>query len=137
MNMNININIRQKNTYSPAFGTKYFKSDALLDIAKYSVEKGKFDKLNKARKNISRYDLQTRLLVDLCYTECKPTVIFSRYVPSKDTPVALSEKDYDFVKQVEIISNKSQNILKFALGTLIRLGNGAPNNKLYKKVVKD
>jgi len=132
--MNINNNNSNVN-----FQAKFFKNDDLTSIVKYAQEHGKFDKLNKARKEIDNnyQTLRTRLKVDICYTDNYPTVIFSRYQPQKDC-IALSGKDYELTAQTEFICpKKGQNPLKFALDRIIKLSQGAPESKMYKKVVID
>lgn len=116
------------------FQAKFLKSDSLTDIVNYAVEHGKFDKLNKARKNIDNAYLRYRLKVQLCFTDGKPTVIISRYEPPKRKFV-MSLDDYELTAQTEFIAKKQRNPLKFALEKLIELGNNAPNNNMYKKVV--
>ena len=120
---------------APSFGAKFFYTEPLYDVAKYAVERGKFPALNQARKNIDNAYLTTRLAMYICYTGEYPTVIFSRYKPRKSVPVAFNFNDYELVAQTEFISHKKMNPLKFGLETLIKLGNNAPNNKMYRKVV--
>jgi len=126
------MNINSSNTN---FKAKFLDTPDLRDIVVDSVQKGKFQKLNQARKNIEKTDLRTRLKVNLCYTGDYPTVIFSKYTPRKDVPVALSFDDYELTGVTEYTSSKKENILKYARNLLIKMGNNAPKNKIYQTVV--
>ena len=120
------------------FCAKFFDSPHLRDIVNDSIVKGKFDKINQARKNISMQDLRIRLKVDLCYTDDKPTIIFSRYLPKKNVLVPKTADDYEITAITEYTSSKkNESILKFARRMLSKLGNNAPNNNMYKKVVQE
>lgn len=118
------------------FQAKFLKSGSLYDIASYAVDHGKFDELNQARKNIDKALLSRRLRVQICYTDDKPTLIISRYEPIKGS-VALTTDDYELTAQTEFIANKRMNPLKYGLQILLQLGNNAPHNNIYKKVVID
>ena len=41
-------------TQSPSFKAKFLYSDSLKQVADYAAERGKFGKLNEARKNIDK-----------------------------------------------------------------------------------
>lgn len=124
----------QNNTNQTAFQAKFLYSNSLKQIADYAVEHGKFEKLNEARKNIDSAYLTTRLKVDIFEKDGKPGVSFTRYTPKKDM-VAKSNNDYMQVKQIKYISSTKCNPLKFALERLIRLGNNAPHNNMFRSVV--
>lgn len=62
-------------------------------------------------------------------------VSFTKYSPKKNINIAYSLDDYEIVKTTEFTSEKKMNPLKFALDKIIKLGNNAPHNKMYKKVV--
>ena len=120
------------------FGTRFLDSPHLKDIVVDSVNKGKFEKINQARKNIGKHDLKARLKVDLCYTDDKPTIIFSRYEPKKNVLIAQNMDDYELTAITEYTSTKNnENILKFARRMIVKMGNNTPNNKMYKKVVRE
>lgn len=119
------------------FGAKFLDSSDLRDIVVESVKKGKFDKINQSRKNIDKQDLKVRLKVNLCYTDGKPTIIFSRYTPKKNVLIPESLDDYELSAITEYTSGKkSEGILEFARRIIIKMGNNAPNNNIYKKVVR-
>lgn len=129
------MDIRSSNTH---FGVKFLDSPDLRDIVVDSVKKGKFDKLNQARKNMDKLDLKKRLKVDLCYTNDKPTIIFSRYEPDKRVLVPLTMNDYILTAITEFTSTKKhENILKFARRMIVKMGNDVQNNNMYRQVVKD
>lgn len=121
---------------TPAFSAKFLHSESLKQIADYAVEHNKFEKLNQARKNIDSSFLKTRLRVDTGINEKGfPFVTFTRLEPKKSINVALSMDDYKQAKITLFESNKKENPLKFALEKIIKLGNDAPKNNMYKNVV--
>ena len=117
------------------FGAKFLKSKSLELVAEYAIEKGKFEKLNQARKNIDSANLTTRLRFDYGLTDGKPFVTFARYELKPGVIVPKSMKDYKAPKFFLYESSKKENVLKFAFERLIKLGNNAPRNNMYKKVV--
>lgn len=125
----------QNNQTQTSFGAKFLNSDSLKQLAQYSVEHGKFDKLNAARKNIDSAFLSTRLKVDIFEENGKPGVSFTRFVPKKNVLIAKYQDDFVQDKVVTIKSDKKCNHLKFALEKIIKLSNNAPHNKMYKNVV--
>ncbi len=118
-----------------AFQAKFLYSDSLQQLVQYSVEHGKFDKLNAARKNIDSAYLKTRLKVDIFEENGKPRIIFTRFVPKKNVLIAKYQDDLEQVKVVTIKSDKKCNPLKFAFEKIIKLSNNAPHNNMYKNVV--
>lgn len=130
--------IISNNNYSSNinFKAKFFHTDDLYNVAKYATEHGKFDRLNQARKNIDKAHLITRLTFHLSSTEDgRPVASFVRMTPKKNAIVPYSPNDYKFEKQTTFICEKKMNPLKFGLERIIKLGNNAPNNKMYKEVV--
>ncbi len=123
------------NNTNTSFRAKFLDSESLRLVADYAVEHGKFDKLNAARKNIDKTCLQTRLRFDMGENNGKPFVSFTKFVPKKNVLVANSMDDFVASKSVVCESSKKMNLLKFALEKIIKLGNNAPNNKMYKSVV--
>lgn len=122
--------------YNTSFQAKFLHSESLKKVADYAVEHNKIDKLIQAKKNIDTSYLQTRLKMDISETETgKPIVSFTKYSPKKNINIAYSIDDYEIVKTTEFKSEKKINPLKFALDKIIKLGNNAPHNKMYKKVV--
>jgi len=118
------------------FRAKFFYTDDLYQLAKYAAEKGKFDKLNQARKNIDSAYLTRRLKLDFKTTENgHPVVSFTRLMPDRKAMVPYSPSDYKFDKITIFVGDKKMNVLKFAFEKFIKLGNNAPNNKMYKEVV--
>ena len=55
----------QNSQNQTSFQTKFLYSDSLQQLVQYSVEHGKFDKLNAARKNIDSAYLTIRLKVNI------------------------------------------------------------------------
>lgn len=127
--MNIN------NNTSPNFNAKFFHSESLKILADYAVEKGKFDKLNKARKSIESSHLRTRLRMDFGESDGMPFVTFTRFTPKKDVIIPQSIDDYQITKTSLFKSTKRGNPIKFAFEQFLKLGNNAPANKRYQSVV--
>ncbi len=123
------------NNTNTSFRAKFLDSESLRLVADYAVEHGKFDKLNAARKNIDKTCLQTRLRFDIGENNGKPFASFTKFVPKKNVLVANSMDDFVASKSVVYESSKKMNPLKFALEKIIKLGNNAPNNNMYKSVV--
>lgn len=128
-----------KNNYDrQSFQAKFTKSDSLTEIVKYAKEKGKFEKLNQARKNIESAYLTRRIQVDLFYDGERPAIIYTRFEPKyKLDHVATNPEDYEVRARHSFSSTKKGNILDFALRHIIRMGNSVPDNKIFKKVVVD
>jgi hypothetical protein len=128
--MNINNNYSNVN-----FQAKFVKSDSLCDIVNYAVEKGKFDKLNQARKNIDKAYLMAKLKVDIFYSNNHPALAITKYEPKKQCS-GLSVDDYVPTNRVEFECQKPKaNPVAYALKILIKMGNNAPKNNIYKDVV--
>ena len=127
--------MRLDNTNNNSFKAKFLNSESLRLVAEYSVEKGKFSKLNQARKNIDNAHLTTRLRFDMGENNEIPFVTFTRYIPKTNVINPKSMADYKLVKTVKYEAGKKCNILKFALEKLIKLGNNAPKNNMYQNVV--
>ncbi|HIS35264.1 TPA: hypothetical protein IAC10_01345 [Candidatus Scatousia excrementigallinarum] len=124
-----------KTNYCPTFQAKFLHSESLKQIADYAVEKGKFNKLNDARKNIDKAFLRTKLKVDIGYDDNKPFIRFTRFNPKSGVITPQTMDDLKLEKKVIYKSDKKVNILKFALEKLIKLGNSAPDNNMYKNIV--
>jgi len=130
MEIRNNISNRQ-----PSFGAKFLHTEDLKQIVDYAVAHNKFDKLNTSRKNIDTSYLKVRLKVELKVNEKGiPTIRFTRFVPKRNI-IARTFDDYEAVKVVEYWPAKRIHPLKFALRKIIELGNNAPHNKMYQKVV--
>lgn len=127
--------MRLDNTNNNSFKAKFLNSESLRLVAEYSVEKGKFAKLNQARKNVDNANLTTRLRFDMGENNGIPFVTLTRYIPKSNVIIPESKDDYKLVKMVKYEAAKKCNILEFALEKLIKLGNNAPKNKMYQNVV--
>lgn len=117
------------------FQAKFLKSDSLQKVADYAIEHGKFEKLNKARKNIDNAHFSTRLLVDVGDEEGRPFIRFTRYNPRPNAPVAYTMEDLRPEKVTVFKSEAKKNPLKFAFEKIVKMGNNAPHNNMYQKVV--
>jgi hypothetical protein len=132
--------MRISNNYTnynkPNFGAKFFHSESLKNLVEYSIEQGKFDRLNQARKSIDNAYLTTRLRMDISKNETNnPVVIFTRYKLKNGVIVPKSMDDYKLDKTVEFVSDNTENPLAYAFRKFIKLSNSAPDNKMYKDVV--
>ena len=118
-----------------SFNAKIVPNSSYNQVMDYAVQHGKAAKLFEALENIDRIRHDTLIEMNVCYTENYPTVVFSRY--EKGWNKVLQEPtDYFVIKrQVDYISDKKENPLKYALSRLIKLGNDAPNNKMFQEVV--
>ncbi len=133
----MNIKNNTTNT-SPAFQARFFYSDALKSVVDYAITTNHFEKLNKARKNISASHFNIRLLLDIGEsTTGKPCVNITRFVQKENISFPQNSNDYNIVKQITFKSSKKMNPLKFALQTIIKLGNNAPKNKMFQATIID
>ncbi len=122
----------------PSFQAKFIYSDALKQVADYAVEHNKFNKLNQARKNIDSAYLTTRLKLDISKNaDNLPVASFTRYVPKKGALPPFESSDYIQAKTISYAASEKINPLKFVFEKIIKLSNNAPQNKMYKSVVKD
>lgn len=122
--------------YSPNFQAKFLYSKDLKNVVEYAVQHGKFDKLNQARKNIESAHLPKRLILNIDQNKEGNTVVrFTRLVPRKTVIIPTRMEDYSIKKVKEYICYNNTNPLKVALEKLLKLGNNAPNNNMYKDVV--
>ena len=127
MNIQLNNNI--------GFNAKIIPNNTYEAVLDYAVQHNKAERFFEALKNIDKTRKNTFIQMDVCYTGDFPTVVFSRYENGWDK-LSQSPTDYLVVKrQVDYISNKKENPLKYAFNRLIKLGNDAPNNKMYQEVV--
>ena len=132
---NTNMQIRNNNFNQPAFQAKFLNSQSLKMIADYAVEKGKFQELNTARKNIDKCRFSTYLRVDIFKKENKCGISFTRYVPKDNVIIPKYMDDYIITKVKTYETTKTSNPLKFGLEKIIKLGNNAPHNNMFKEVV--
>ena len=137
INNNFNINNKYPTQKKNSFKARFFHSDSLKQVVEYAIEHNKFEELNEARKNISRYDVRKRLLVDIGVNKSGfPYIKFTRFQPKRYSSKVSDYSDYSLVGIKNYVSQTEKNPLKFALEKLIKLGNNAPDNTMYKKVVK-
>ena len=127
--------IQDNNFNQPSFQAKFLNSKSLKMIADYAVEKGKFQELNTARKNIDKCRFSTYLRVDIFKEENKCGITFTRYVPKDNVIVPKYMDDYNITKVKTYETTKTSNPLKFGLEKIIKLGNNAPHNNMFKEVV--
>ena len=122
--------------YTPSFKAKFVRSESLTQVVEYAVEKGKFAKINQARKNIDTACLKTRLRVDIGVNDKGfPFVTFARLVAKPNVVVPQYTSDYKIEKIVEYVSEKKIDPCKFAFEKIVKMGNNAPKNKMYQNVV--
>ena len=127
------MNIQPANNVN--FNAKMIKNDSYNDVMKYAMAKNKFTKFLTTLENIDKIRKETLIQMDICYTGDYPTVVFSRYELGWDPVLQQQTNNYVLKKQVDYISTKKENPLKFALRKLIKLGNNAPDNNMFKEVV--
>ncbi|MBE7713484.1 MAG: hypothetical protein E7Z87_07055 [Cyanobacteria bacterium SIG26] len=118
------------------FKAKFLHSQDLENIVKYSIKKGKFEKLNIARKMIDERHLKARLMVELSTNENGlPIMTITKFLPNKNITTAATINDYHIAKTTKLESGKKMNPLKFGLEKLIKMGNNHADNKLFERVV--
>lgn len=127
--------VQSKTNNQVNFTAKFFHTDALKKVAEYSVEHGKFDKLNQARLNIGRTYFRTRFLVDIGEQDGRPFISIDSFVPKKSIIVPQSMNDYKLVKSLKISSKKRMDPVKFAFKKIIKLGNSAPENNMFQRLI--
>lgn len=117
------------------FKAKFIRNESYDDVMRYAIKRNKYEILNSALKNIDNIRKDTFIRMDICYTGEYPTVVFSRFDRGWD-PISQKATDkYIQKKQVDYISSKRGNPIKFAYEKIIKLGNNAPNNKMFQEVV--
>ena len=118
--------------YNLNFNAKFANSNSLQEITKYAVKNNKFELLNQARKNIESAKPDSRIRVDLCYTNEFPTIIFSRYEPIKSK--GSKENLYKLKSRIEMIANESGNVVKYGFSKILKLGKSAPDNNMFHEI---
>lgn len=117
------------------FQAKFVDNKTLTQISDYAFEHNKFDRFNESIRNIDKIRKDSLLKMDICYTGEFPTVVFSRIEKKWDFVNNMPTDKYVLKKQTEFISDKKMNPVKFAFEKLIKLGNNAPDNKMFQAVV--
>ncbi len=122
-------------SHNIGFQAKFVDNKTLTAISDYAFEHDKFDRYNQALTNIDKIRKDTLLKMDICYTGEYPTVVFSRLEKKWDFLNNTVTDEYVVKKQTEFIADKKMNPVKFAYEKFIKLGNNAPNNKMFQAVV--
>ena len=117
------------------FNAKIINNQSYNDVVRYALEHNKIPRLKSTLDNIDRIRKDTLIEMNICYTGEYPTVVFSRYEKGWNKILKEQTDNYVLKRQVDYISTKKENPLKFALSRLIKMGNDAPNNKIYQEVV--
>lgn len=127
------MNIQQNSNLS--FNAKIVNNKTYDEVMKFALEHNKMTRLLSTLSNIDKIRKDTYIKMDICYTGEYPSVVFSRYEKGWNRSLQMPTEDYILKRQVDYISTKKENPVKFALSRLIKLGNDAPNNKMYQEVV--
>lgn len=123
-------------TYTPNFGVKFVTNDDFIDVISYAMKHNKSDKLITALENIGNKFKDTVVEMNICYTEDKPTLVFSRYIPGWNKTLKQPTGQYVLKRQVDYISEDAKiNPLKFSLNKLIKMGQNRANNKMFDNIV--
>lgn len=124
------------NKHNPNFKAKFLYSEDLKKVVDYAVRHKKFEKINTARKNIDKVCLTTRIKVEIKKSEDgKDCAIFTKFVPKDNVIIPRVYEDYK-VANVTVLKNKNNtSILRFVMEKIIKMGNNAPKNNLYKKII--
>jgi hypothetical protein len=130
--------INNTTSINPNFSAKFFYSDSLKQVADYAVEKGKFDKLNSARKSIDSRCVTTRIKLEAgLNSKGFAKLVFFKYLPKQGVIIPKTMEDYVLVKTTTYNSNIEKNPLKMALSKIIKMGNNNANNNTFKLIVID
>jgi hypothetical protein len=127
------MNIQPNNNLS--FNAKIIHNQSYEEVVKYALEHNKMTRLISTLNNIDKIRKDTFLEMNICYTGDYPSIVFSRYERGWNKVLQEETDDYVLKRQVDYISTKKENPVKYALSRLIKLGNDAPNNKMYQEVV--
>ena len=116
----------------PSFKAKFSNTESMQKVVKYAVEKGKFDKLNTARKNIENFDWFTKLEMNCGFEEKNQQSFFEiiRYKPVYKMINGKLEKT--FLTKSTRKYYPTKNPIKLAFEKIIKMSNCAPKNNLYK-----
>lgn len=119
-----------------SFKASFCNTESMQKVAKYAVGKGKFAKLNEARKNIAAHDWFTKLEMNCGFDETKKKSFFeiTRFKPKYIINNGQIEKIYN-VKTTKKYYDTTDAI-RLACAKIIKMSKSAPNNKLYKDMVK-
>ena len=121
--------------YNLNFGAKLIKNQTYNEVLQYAIKHNKMPKLMTALENIDKIRKDTFIKMDICYTGDYPSVIFSRYEKGWNKLLQEPTDEYVLKRQVDYISNKKENPVKYAFGRIIKMGNNAPNNKIFQEVI--
>lgn len=127
------IMIVNNTNFSPNFGAKFLNTETLKETAEYAIKNNKFEKLNTARKNIEEYDTFVKLAVDR--DESGKNFVFTTYTPKYT--LKNGEVKKRFKKTRTLIPAQKGNYLNELYNLIIKMGNNAPENKLYKKIIRN
>lgn len=120
----------------PSFSANFLNTTSLKNVVDYAVQNNRFEKLNKARKRIEAQDLFTKIEINCGYDKEKHQSFFElvRYRPKYE--IRSNEVIKTFSRKVTRRYYNEQNPLKLAYDKIIKMSNDAPNNKLYKEMIK-
>ena len=125
--------IDQNNTN---FKAKFLHTKDLEKVVEWACEHNKFDKLNTARNNIDRGYLRHRIRFELfTTTDGKPYVIMTRFTPKKHVRTPKTYADFNESEPMIFQSHVKMNMFRYGYEKIIQLGNDAPHNNMYKRVV--
>lgn len=119
------------------FKAKFLYNNTLKQISEKAAELGQLENLNQARKNISMQDNNIGLLVDIGENNGKSFVSFSKYIPRKKVKSPKTFDDFKLAKTETFEACRHCNPIEFALNKILKLGNDAPNNNMYKKIIME
>ena len=119
-----------------SFGAKFVENKDFIAVADYAFGKHKMDVFNEALRNINSIRKDTFIKMDLCYTDKKPTVVFSRYEKGWNHKLQQQTDEYVLKRQVDYIADDEKlNPLKMAFNKIIKMGNNNARNNTFDYVV--
>lgn len=121
---------------TPSFKADFCHTESLKEVADYAVKKGKFDKLNEARKIIEKTDWFTKLKMNCGFNEANNQSFFeiTSYKPVytfEDGKVITTYKTKTTRRYY-----KEKNPIQLAYEKIIKMSNNNTRNKTYKAYVK-
>ena len=117
------------------FKAKILYNNTLKQINEKAMALGQMENLNQAKKNISAYNPNIGLLIDIGENNGKPFVSFSKYIPRKKVKSPKTFDDFKLAKTETFDAGRHYDPIEFALSKILKLGSDAPNNKLFKQII--
>ena len=131
--MNMNINYTSPKIH---FGATIEENETYAQMRTMAEEKGKLELFDKAVDYLSRRCHNSKLEMNVCYTDKYPTIVFSRYTKKWDSSINMPSDEFVLRNQVDYISSKpNENPISFALKRFLKLTNNKCNNNMFERIM--